>query len=399
MSVIDPQPPDPGGPGGGAVDSVNSKTGNVVLTPDDLDDASTAHKFVSAAQLTKLGGIETGADVTDATNVAAAGALMAAALIDDDSMATATADTVPSSESARAYIDQAIADLPQPVDGTGTDIEPVGGLVTLARPIDMQVFTSSGTWTKPQGAVLVRAILIGGGGGGASGYRGAEGTLRPGGGGGAPGGRIDVLIPADDLDSTEAVTVGAAGAGGAAQTTGTSPAVAGNDGTAGGDTILDTIPGDVRAVGGPQGTHASGFLPGLAGTGATGRGGHSYLTVKTAPHENITSNGEAGGGGAGTGRTAANTNTGGGNGGGTAAGLGGSAGAPGVDGVAGTYGRQGSGGGGGVTVGTSGGWAGGDGGFPGGGGGGGSYGNSGNPANSGVGGDGAAGYAVIVSYG
>ncbi|MCJ8334659.1 MAG: hypothetical protein MJH10_10500 [Epibacterium sp.] len=61
-----------GGGGGGDVSSVNGQTGAVVLDPDDFDDTSTAHKFVSAAELSKLAGIETGADVTDAASVAAA---------------------------------------------------------------------------------------------------------------------------------------------------------------------------------------------------------------------------------------------------------------------------------------------------------------------------------------
>lgn len=37
--------------GGGAVDSVNSQTGVVVLDADDIDDTSTTHKFATAAQL------------------------------------------------------------------------------------------------------------------------------------------------------------------------------------------------------------------------------------------------------------------------------------------------------------------------------------------------------------
>jgi len=91
------------------VQSVNTQTGAVVLDADDVDDASTSHKFVTASDITNLGnlsgtntgdqdlssyqlqpaegafvdgdktkldGIEAGADVTDATNVTAAGALM-----------------------------------------------------------------------------------------------------------------------------------------------------------------------------------------------------------------------------------------------------------------------------------------------------------------------------------
>lgn len=44
-----------------AVDTVNGESGAVVLDPDDLDDASTAHKFTSAAEISKLSGIASGA--------------------------------------------------------------------------------------------------------------------------------------------------------------------------------------------------------------------------------------------------------------------------------------------------------------------------------------------------
>lgn len=59
-----------------AVASVNGFTGVVVLDADDLDDSLTTNKFVTAGDISKLAGIEAGADVTDATNVAAAGAIM-----------------------------------------------------------------------------------------------------------------------------------------------------------------------------------------------------------------------------------------------------------------------------------------------------------------------------------
>lgn len=64
------------GSGSGAVDSVNGLTGVVVLDADDISDTSTTKKFTTASDITKLAGIEAGADVTDATNVAAAGAIM-----------------------------------------------------------------------------------------------------------------------------------------------------------------------------------------------------------------------------------------------------------------------------------------------------------------------------------
>lgn len=126
------------GGGGGVVDSVNGLTGVVVLDADDIDDTSTSHKFVTAGDLTKLSnlsgtntgdqdlsgyltsaaaalayqplasvltnttasftttletklnGIEALADVTDATNVAAAGAFMKSVDDTDDITVGAT---------------------------------------------------------------------------------------------------------------------------------------------------------------------------------------------------------------------------------------------------------------------------------------------------------------------
>jgi hypothetical protein len=43
------------------VESVNGQTGVVLLDADDVDDSTTARKFVTAEQLTKLAGIEPGA--------------------------------------------------------------------------------------------------------------------------------------------------------------------------------------------------------------------------------------------------------------------------------------------------------------------------------------------------
>jgi hypothetical protein len=64
----------------GAVDSVNGFTGVVVLDADDIDDTATTNKFTTAAEITKLSGIEALADVTDAGNV---GAAIVAATTDD----------------------------------------------------------------------------------------------------------------------------------------------------------------------------------------------------------------------------------------------------------------------------------------------------------------------------
>ncbi len=73
--------------GGGAVDSVNTQTGVVVLDADDIDDSSTTHKFVSAADITKLGGIATGAEVNavDSVNTQTGAVVLDADDIDDAS--------------------------------------------------------------------------------------------------------------------------------------------------------------------------------------------------------------------------------------------------------------------------------------------------------------------------
>lgn len=148
-------------PGSAAVISVNTHTGAVVLASDDISDTAQTHKFTTSAEITKLSGIATGAtanssdatllaranhtgtqsadtltdgttnkaflatertklsgiealaDVTDATNVEAAGAVMesdtsTAAMsfvIDQDSMATNSDTKVPTQQSVKAYVD------------------------------------------------------------------------------------------------------------------------------------------------------------------------------------------------------------------------------------------------------------------------------------------------------
>jgi hypothetical protein len=88
----------------------------------------------------------------------------------------------------------------------------VGGSVVV------DVFTSSGTWTRPTGVDYVTVIGVGGGGGGASGA-GIGGVVGVGerrldGTGGGGGGRVAVVANLPVTDASYSIGIGAGGAGG-----------------------------------------------------------------------------------------------------------------------------------------------------------------------------------------
>lgn len=188
-------------PGGGVdVTSVNSMTGTVTLDQDDVGDGTT-YKQYSATEKTKLAGIEANADVTDATNVAAAGAYMkltdSAAdvayddtvgtiygvtgddtqeytdnltvamgdlfgqiigvdlpakisytetstasmdfVIDEDNMASNSATKVPTQQSTKAYVDTQVGAIPELTEGNGITLTDLGGGITEIA-IDLTAF-------------------------------------------------------------------------------------------------------------------------------------------------------------------------------------------------------------------------------------------------------------------
>ncbi len=143
----------------------------------------------------------------------------------------------------------------------GGDLELAGGNLIGATSgtveVDEQVFTSNGTWTKPEGAILTYIYAISGGGGGGGGGRGS--SYDSGGGGGAGGGVDLQMFISAALEGTMSVVVGAGGAGGAARTSNTT----GNRGTAGG---VSSVTNDSNVICSPS--------QGEAGTG----GGQFYAS-------------------------------------------------------------------------------------------------------------------------
>jgi len=93
---------------------------------------------------------------------------------------------------------------------------PPGAAQTTGTVVDTQVFTTSGTWTKPLDAITIHVMVLAGGGGGGGGANTLSAVILngPGGGGGGGGAMIEDTFLADDLNATESVTVGLGGAGG-----------------------------------------------------------------------------------------------------------------------------------------------------------------------------------------
>ena len=131
----------------------------------------------------------------------------------------------------------------------------------------MQVFTSSGTWTKPSGITKVLVTVVGGGGGG-----GGAGAGYTGSGGGGGGGAAIKLIDVSSI-SSETVTIGAGGSG-TSRASGSNGGnssfgshATGNGGTGG-------TGGDVNNPDGGAGGTGSGGLPNIdGGGGGAGSGG------------------------------------------------------------------------------------------------------------------------------
>ena len=110
-------------------------------------------------------------------------------------------------------------------------------------PNGIDVFTASGTWTKPAGVANVYVKVIGGGGGG-----GGRNTV---GGGGGSGGYSEGYTA---VTGNVTVTVGTGGAGG----TGTNNGSAGNTSSFAGSTTITATGGSGGEATGPAGAGGSG---------------------------------------------------------------------------------------------------------------------------------------------
>ena len=161
-----------------------------------------------------------------------------------------------------AYLQSDYAEIASLATLANINVENVNNATYVSVPTsgwtNMEVFTSSGTWTKPASVDKVYVKVVGGGGG--SGSRSGAG----GGGGGYTEGLIGVT-------GNVTVTIGAAGVGG------------GNNGTAGGTSSFagSTTP---QATGGSGGTKTSSLYtsPGIGSSGTFnvsggyGKGGSGY---------------------------------------------------------------------------------------------------------------------------
>jgi len=248
---------------------------------------------------------------------------------------------------------------------------------------NVQIFTSSGTWTATSNMKIVEVYLLGGGGGGGSGRRGANDTARGGGSGGNNGDYVVRSFNASDLTWTVAVTIGAGNAGGVAVT---ADSTNGNAGTTGGNSSFGTY---VTALGGNGGSGGTAFYSGTGQDGSDGTydggGGGGAGDISTS---NVATDGGSGGIG---GRYK--------DGAGFAGGSAGTSGGAGGNGTASTTNLVwggGGGGGGGASTTTNAGIGGNGATYGAGGGGGGASKNA--TGNSGAGGNGAAGIVYVMSY-
>jgi hypothetical protein len=156
--------------------------------------------------------------------------------------------------------------------GSGISVTNGSGAITIASTAaggfsDMQVFTSTGTWTNPGNITKVKVTVVGGGGAG-----GAPGNTSGGGGG---GGTAIEVIPFPSGTNVP-VTVGAGSANTTGGTSSFGPYCSATGGATGGGGALGGVGtgGQLNIAGG---TGSKGGLNQAGTSNQSGPGGNSYL--------------------------------------------------------------------------------------------------------------------------
>jgi hypothetical protein len=170
--------------------------------------------------------------------------------------------------------------------------------LSASHQTQVDVFTSSGTYTVPTWARRLRICCIGAGGGGGSGASGTNAAIRTGGAGGGAGGRTEEQIDVSEVGASLTVTVGSGGSGG----TGVTGTSAGSAGGAGGDRYVQN--GSAYILGARGGTAGAGgsTTSATAGVGGAGdvagaNGGAGGTTSGSAGGDGARGPGGGGGGG------------------------------------------------------------------------------------------------------
>ncbi len=154
-----------------------------------------------------------------------------------------------------------------------------GTVAARALSLNVQTFTSAGTYTPTSGMLYCKIEVLGNGGGGAGVPLTSVGNFVGGGGGGA-GEYQSGVFSATTIGASKSVTFGATGTGGVAGQ---------NNGTAGGTVAVTGVISAAGGSGGISVAQSSTSTAAAGGAGGTGGSGGSVITPGTAGGFSVTS--------------------------------------------------------------------------------------------------------------